>query len=82
LSRVDAIDRSKAVKGTALPHVEITAVAAAVNTLKSQLNCGNPRTEVAAARRILALSNRFIEDDIKARISVLESRLRGRLKRQ
>ena len=68
-------------KGTALPHIDIAAVVAAVSTLKSLLNCGNPRVEVAAALTILALSNKFIEDDIKARVSVLESRLRGRLER-
>ena len=68
-------------KGTALPHVDIAAVVAAVTTLKSLLSCGNPRIEVAAARTILSLSNRFIEDDIKARVSVLESELCGGLKK-
>ena len=72
---------SKAVEGATLPHVDVSAVVEAVCKLKALLNCGNPRVEVSAARTILQLSNKFIEDDLKERVSLLESGLCGRLKR-
>lgn len=68
-------------EGEPLPHVNVSAVIAAVETLIALLDCGNPRVEVSAARTILALSNKFIEDDLKRRVNVLESRLRGALRR-
>ncbi len=64
-------------KGAVIPHVDVTAVVMAVSTLRALLDCGNPRVEIAAARMILNLSNRLIEDDLKARVSLLESRLLG-----
>jgi hypothetical protein len=36
---------------------------------------------VAAARTILALSHKLIEDDLKVRVSLLERGLRGALRR-
>lgn len=68
-------------KGKPLPHIDVSAVVAAVDTLIALLGCGNPSVEVAAARTILALSNKFSEDDLKMRVSLLESRLFGGLKR-
>jgi hypothetical protein len=76
-----ATEMSKAVEGSAFPHIDVSAVVEAVNTLKALLNCGNPRVEVSAARTILELSNKFIEDDLKERVNLLESGLCGRLKR-
>lgn len=67
---------SKPLKVELLPLVDASAVEEAVSRLKALLDCGNPRVEVAAARTILALSSRFIEDDLKARVSLLESGLR------
>ncbi len=69
------------VEGESLPHVNVSAVVAAVEKLIALLDCGNPRVEVSAARTILALSNKFIEDDLKRRDSLLESKLHGALRR-
>ena len=68
-------------KGRPLPYIDVTAVVAAVDKLIALLDCGNPRVEVATARTILALSNKLIEDDLKARVSLLESAFSERLKR-
>jgi hypothetical protein len=65
------------VKTEPLMIVDASAMVEAVSKLVALLNCGNPRVEVTAAHMILALSNRFIEDDLKARVSLLESGLRG-----
>ena len=81
MSKGDATERNKAVKGEPLMLVDASAVVAAVGKLIALLDCGNPRVEVAAARTILALSNKFIEDDLKARVNHLESRLHGTLRR-
>ena len=69
-------------KGELLPYINVSAVVAAVDTLIALLDCGNPRVEVAAARTILAVSNKFIEDDLKERVSLLESQFSRGLKRR
>lgn len=68
--------------GKPLPHIDVSAVVAAVDTLLTLLNCDNPHIEVKAARTILRLLNKLIEDDLKARVSLLEGAFSGRLKRR
>ena len=73
--------RSNIVKGDPLASIDPSAVVSAVRTLEEMLDCESRRVEVAAARTILELSNRFIKDDLKARVSLLESRCRSALRR-
>jgi hypothetical protein len=55
--------------------------AAAVETLKRHLSCGNPVAEVRAARMILELSNKLAERDLLERVKALEMELKGTQRR-
>jgi len=54
----------------------VRGIHAATSTMRDLLNCGDPQTEVKAARFILTFNNRMMKEQIIKRVERIESQHR------